>query len=103
MSSVSTAQSHGELKRRLARLLGTDPSRYADDIGVERHRRLTVEEIDRICAELGLGFVDGTKQTKVDTVMIRLGRDHRTGAEMCDVSDLVAIINAIQEGDDANA
>lgn len=89
-------QSHGELKRRLAELVGTDQSRYSEETGVERHKRLTASEIDAIAAAFGMGLEDEPKQQVMDAIMIRLGRDHRTGTEMWDSSDLVAVIEALQ-------
>lgn len=99
-SKVDHQSDHGELKRRLADLLGTDPERYATGTGTERHKVVTSEEVDRVCEELGIGFVDGSKQEKRDTVMIKLGRDHRTGASMWDSSDLLAVIRAL-DGDES--
>lgn len=90
--------SHGELKRRLAELIGSDPSRYAADTGTERHKRLTAAEVAAIAEAMNLGFLDGSKQELRDTIMIKLGRDHRTGVRMWDASDLVAVIKAL-EGD----
>jgi len=90
-------QSHGELKRRLAALIGADPDRYATDIGTERHKCLLDSEIARICDALGLGMLaDEPKQQRKDAIMLKLGRDHRTGAGMWDTSDLVAVIEAVE-------
>lgn len=100
MSSVSIQSSHGELKRRLAERLGTDVSRYSADIGTERHKCLTALEVDRICEEFGMPLGDETKQQQMDAVMIRLGRDHRTGAAIWDAADLVAVIQALEGEDD---
>lgn len=98
--AVSMEMSHGELKRRLALRLGTNPDRYGADLGTERHKRLTAKEVTRICELLGLGFVDASKQEKKDMVMIKLGRDHRTGARDWDASDLVAVINRLEADDE---
>jgi hypothetical protein len=98
MSAVSIHDSHGALKRRLAEMLGADPSRYSDDVGVERHKRLTVGEIDQIAETFGLGLSDEPKQQTMDAIMIRLRRDHRTGVQMWDASDLVAVIEALETG-----
>jgi hypothetical protein len=97
MNSVSMAQSHGDLKRHLARFLGTDPDRYSDEIGCERHKRLTVEEVHRIAEHFGMGLGAAPKQQTRDAIMIRLGRDHRTGVRGWDASDLVAAIEALEE------
>lgn len=94
--SLSPAASHGEMKRRIAELLGTDPSRYSEDLGNERHKELQLKEIDWICQELGVGFVDGSKQEKRDMIMIKLGRDHRTGVRGWDSSDLRAVIERLE-------
>ncbi len=94
--TLSDHASHGELKRRIAKLTGSDPGRYSDDLGNERHKRLTVKEIDWICQKLGVGFVDGTKQEKRDMIMLKLGRDHRTGVRMWDSSDLRAVIDRLE-------
>lgn len=96
--TVAADADHGTLKRRLATLIGADPSRYAAERGVERHKRLTAAEIDKVCDALGIGFIDGTAQTKRDTVMIKLGRDHRTGVSMWDSSDLIAVIDRLTGG-----
>lgn len=95
-SSVDYNSDHGQLKRHLAALIGSDPSRYATGTGTDRHKTVTVAEVDRICEILGIGFVDGSKQVKKDTIMIRLGRDHRTGTSMWDASDLLAVIRALE-------
>jgi len=97
MSTVPAHATHGELKRRLARHLGTDASRYATGTGTERHKRLTAAELERLCEVLGIGFIDAPKQQKRDTIMIRLGRDHRTGARMWDSSDLRAVLEELEE------
>jgi hypothetical protein len=88
--------SHGELKRRLASLVDSDPERYSSDLGTERHKRITASEVDGVCETLGLGFVDGTQQDKRDAVMLKLGRDHRTGIRMWDSSDLRAVIERLE-------
>lgn len=90
------ADSHGELKRRLAELVGSDAGRYGSETGTERHKRLTVGEVDAIADGLGLGFLDESKQETRDAIMIKLGRDHRTGVRMWDASDLVAVIEALE-------
>jgi hypothetical protein len=90
-------QSHGELKRRLAKIVGEDPSRYSDETGVERHKRLTAGEVNAIAAAFGMGLEDESKQQTRDAIMIRLGRDHRTGVRMWDASDLVAVIEALDQ------
>jgi len=97
MNSVSMAQSHGELKRHLAGILGTDADRYSADTGCERHKRLTAEEVDRIAEEFEMGLNEESKQRTRDAIMIRLGRDHRTGVRQWDASDLVAVIKAIKK------
>lgn len=99
MSSVSIETPNAEVKRRLAARLGTDPTRYDPGIGGKRDKRLTAEEIDRICEELGIGFVDGTKDEKRDTIMIKLGRDRRTGVTRWDAADVVAVVQALEEAD----
>lgn len=99
MSSVSMTSSHGELKRDLAETLGTDPDRYSADTGCERHKRLTAEEVDRIAEHFGMGLGGAPKQQTKDAIMIRLGRDHRTGVRGWDASDLVAIIKALEEAE----
>jgi hypothetical protein len=96
MSSVSMAKSHGELKRYLADTLGTDPDRYSADTGCERHKRLTAEEVDRIAEHFGMGLGGAPKQQTMNAIMIRLGRDHRTGVRVWDASDLVATIEALE-------
>ena len=97
--SVSIHSSHGELKRRIVNLVGGDPSRYASGIGVERHRRLTAAEIDMISEAFGMRLANEPKQQTMDAIMIRLGRDHRTGASTWDASDLVAVVDALEEAD----
>jgi hypothetical protein len=97
MSGVSMQQSHGELKRYLAETLGTDPNRYSAETGCERHKRLTAEEVDRIAEHFGMGLSGETKQQTRDAIMIRLGRDHRTGAHTWDASDLVAVIDSLDQ------
>jgi hypothetical protein len=99
MSSVSMAKSHGELKRYLAETLGTDPDRYSADTSCERHKRLTAEEVDQIAEHFGMGLSGEPKQQTRDAIMIRLGRDHRTGVQGWDASDLVAIIEALEKPD----
>lgn len=94
--SVGPAASHGKMKRRIAELVGADPSRYSEDLGNERHKRLKLKEIDWICHMLGVGFVDGSKQEKRDMIMIKLGRDHRTGVREWDSSDLRAVIERLE-------
>jgi len=37
------------------------------------------------------------KQQTMDAIMIRLGRDHRTGAHTWDASDLVAVIDSLDQ------
>lgn len=109
MSAVSRQSSHGELKRHLADLVGADPSRYSRDIGVERHKKLTVREIDLVLESFGLDFLkDETAQTKKDTLMLRVGRDHRTGVGYWDTNDLLALIEelekaSVQGKDDRNS
>jgi hypothetical protein len=100
--SVATAD-HGDLKRRIAELVGSDPSRYGSGCGVERHRGLLSEEVDGICELLGMGLEDEPKSQQMDAVMIRLGRDHRTGAGMWDTADLIAVVEALEavEGGEA--
>jgi len=100
MSSVSIQDSHGELKRRLATIIGTDPARYADDTGCERHKRLTAAEVRALSERLGLGLSGQRKQQIKEAVMFRLGRDHRTGVRMWDASDLVAVIKALEVASD---
>jgi hypothetical protein len=95
MSGISMKQSHGELKRRLAEIVGTNPSRYSDETGVERHKRLTAREVDRIAEAFEMGLSSEPKQQTMDAIMIRLERDHRTGAQKWDASDLVAVLEAL--------
>lgn len=95
---VSAEATHGEMKRRLAGIIGSDPDRYAASTGTERHKNLTVDELKAIARELGLDLDEESKQTVKDTIMLRLGRDHRTGAGMLDSSDLRAILEALEEG-----
>ena len=92
-----TELDHGELKREIAARIGSDPERYGTGIGTERHRCLTADEITKIGDCLGLGFLaDERKQTKMDTIMLKLGRDHRTGASRWDVSDLAAVRDRLE-------
>lgn len=94
--TLSPAASHGELKRRIATLLGTDPDRYAADLGTERHHRLTDGEISAICERLGLD-ADASNQTRRDAIMQHLGREHRLGKRLWDSSDLRAVIAALDD------
>jgi len=96
-ASALMQQSHGKLKRQLATILGEDPSRYSDKTGVERHKRLTADEVGAIAAMFGMGLDDEPKQQTMDAIMIRLGRDHRTGVRAWDASDLVSIIEALDQ------
>jgi hypothetical protein len=99
MNSISMAQSHGKLKRYLADILGTDADRYSADTGCERHKRLTAEEVDRIAEHFGMGLGEEPKQQTRDAIMIRLGRDHRTGVRQWDASDVVAVIKALEQAE----
>lgn len=98
MSEDATTQSdHGELKRRIAQLLGTDPGRYGADLGTERHKRLLNEEITLICERAGMGFLsDESKQERMESIMLKLGRDHRTGIGTWDTSDLAAVVRHLE-------
>lgn len=103
-SAVGSAASHGELKRRIATMLGTDPGRYAADLGTERHRRLTDAEISAICERLGLDDVlDADNQARRDAIMRALDRDHRLGIRLWDSSDLLAVIDALDGTDSLDA
>jgi hypothetical protein len=86
------------MKRRLAEMAGTDASRYSTELGTERHKRLSAADIDGICEQLGLGFLCAeTMQEQRDAIMIKLDRDHRTGARSWDSSDLLAVVEALEE------
>lgn len=98
--TVSAAASHGEMKRHIAQAVGTDPQRYAAGTGTERHKRLTAAEVNQLADALEIGFIDGTKQEKRDAIMLKLGRDHRVGIRLWDSSDLRAVVDALEEGDD---
>lgn len=99
-SSVSNTSTHGELRRRLAELVGSDPERYSEATGTERHKSLLASEIQAVTDVFGMEIEAAPKQQQMDAVMIRLGRDHRTGARMWDSSDLVALIGALEEATD---
>jgi|GEM_PF-6490424 len=96
------SKSHGEMKRRIADITDADPSRYADGTGTERHRRMTRAELETVCEALGLGMVtDESAQQMRDSLMLKLGRDHRTGVGTFDSSDLAAILGALEGDGDA--
>lgn len=98
---MSSTDTHGSMKRRIARLADLDQERWRDDVGVERHKEFTKQELQVIARELGLEMiVDEPKQTIRDTIMLRLDRDHRTGIGMFDSSDLQALIAALEGGGD---
>lgn len=92
----TTPRSHGEFKRDLAEAVGSDPSRYAAATGEERHKCLTKAEYVGLAEALGLGFLaDESKQQLRDAILLKLGRDHRTGVTYLDTSDLRAIHEAV--------
>jgi hypothetical protein len=94
--ALSPSSSHGELKRRLATLVGSDPSRYSTKTGTERHKRLSAAEIGGICEQLGLDFLDCSVQEKRDAIMLKIGRDHRTGKQYWDSGDLHALVRELE-------
>jgi len=79
-------------------MVGSNPNRYSAEMGNERHKELTADDVDGICRELELEIFDAPKQTKKDAAMIKLGRDHRTGVGMWDSSDLHAVVRALEDG-----
>lgn len=90
-STDSSSRTHGELKRDIAVAIGSDPDRYGGGTGTERHKCLTKPEYVGIAEALGLRLPDETKQQLRDSIMLKLGRDHRTGVGYLDTSDLSAI------------
>lgn len=101
MSTVSAGSTHGELKRAIARRIGSDPDRYSAESGTERHNSLTNDEITGICEVLGLGFLAAEpNQVRRNAIMLKIGREHRTGVRHWDSSDLRAVLLRLQEMDD---
>lgn len=92
--------SHGEMKREIAAAVGCDPDRYAEDVGNERHKRLTRAELVGVAETLGLGFLaDESKQQLKDSILLKLGRDHRTGCGVLDAADLRTIYTEVVTDD----
>jgi hypothetical protein len=96
---LQTHTSHGEMKREIAWRVETEPDRYGSETGNERHKRLTADEIRRIADELGLGWMDETRQQMIDSIMLKLGRDYRTGVRSLDFSDLRAILRRLTDAE----
>lgn len=96
-TSLSTADDHGELRRIIANYVGVDETRYSEERGNERHRKLLADDIDAVCDALEIGFIDGTKQQKRDAIMIKVDRDHRTGVDWWDTQDCIAVIHKLEQ------
>lgn len=93
---MSTVLSTPELRAAIVEECGGNPDRYRGDRYRDRACTMTSTELDLVLEEIGLGFLVGdTKQQKMDTLMIRLGRDERTGVKQFDTSDLRAIAEEV--------
>ena len=82
-----------EMKAEIARRVGTDPSRYGEGCG---HKTLLAKEVRLVSEELGMGVSDQPYQQVRDALMIRAGRDHRTGVSFYDSRDVEAILDQLE-------
>ena len=82
-----------EMKAEIARHVGTDPRRYAAGCA---HRRLLAREVRGVAAALGMALDDEPASHVRDALMIRVGRDHRTGVSFWDSRDLAAVLEELE-------
>lgn len=93
MSTVRDTRELHEMKAEIAERVGTDPERYGQGCG---HKSLLASEVRLVSEELGMGIADQPAQQVRDALMIRLGRDHRTGLTFYDSRDAEAIVDALR-------
>ena len=94
---MSAVRELHDMKAEIARRVGTDPSRYGEGCG---HKTLLAKEARLVSEKVEMGISDQPYQQVRDALMIRAGRDHRTGISFYDSRDVEAILGQL-EGDDA--
>ncbi|WP_434521310.1 hypothetical protein [Halorubrum sp. AS12] len=93
---MSAVRELHEMKAEIARRIGTDPERYGRGCG---HKTLLAKEVRLVAEELGMGLSDQPRQQVRDALMIRAGRDHRTGISFYDSRDVEAILDQLEDDD----
>lgn len=90
---MSAVRELHEMKAEIARRVGSDPERYAEGCA---HKRLLAREVRGVASALGMGL-DGEPASQIrDALMIRAGRDHRTGVSFWDSRDVAAVIEELE-------
>ncbi|SEH60703.1 hypothetical protein SAMN05192561_11230 [Halopenitus malekzadehii] len=82
-----------EMKAEIAQHVGTDPDRYGEGCG---HKQLLASEVRLVSEKLGMNLSDQPRQHVRDALMIRTGRDDRTGVSFYDSRDVEAILNELE-------
>lgn len=81
---MSTYRSVNAVVQEVVDTVGGDWERYRHDA----HRKPAKRDVVEIANELGVGLgYETPKQQIMDAIMIRVGRDHRTGAAYWDSAD----------------
>lgn len=93
---MSTIRELHEMKAEIARRVGTDPERYGSGCA---HKRLLANEVKLVSEQLGMNLSEEPCQHVRDALMIRSGRDHRTGISFYDSRDVEAILNELEAND----
>ncbi|EMA69153.1 hypothetical protein C461_03222 [Halorubrum aidingense JCM 13560] len=86
-----------DMKAEIARRVGTDPERYGQGCG---HKTLLANEVKLVAEGLGMGLSEEPCQHVRDALMIRVGRDHRTGISFYDSRDVEAILDLMEADDE---
>jgi len=82
-----------DMKAEIARRVGTNPGRYGQGCA---HKRLLCNEVKLVSERLGMNLSGEPCQHVRDALMIRVGRDHRTGISFYDSTDVEAILDALE-------
>lgn len=93
MSTVRKTRELHEIKAEIAERVGMDPDRYGQGCG---HKSLLSKEVRLVSEALGMGIADQPRQQIRDALMIRVGRDHRTGITFYDSRDAAAILEELR-------
>ena len=96
MSVQNTRELH-EMKAEIAERVGTNPERYGQGCG---HKTLLAKEVRLVSEALGMGISDQPATQIRDALMIRTGRDDRTGISFYDSRDVAAILNQLRDETD---
>ena len=99
IGDIDIYSGQGELRAYLAQEVGSNPDRYLDPSGDKCSTPLLAHEVSGVCEQLDIE-AGSTKRSQIDALMEELGREHRTGIDILNSTDLLRVVEAVR-GDDS--